>query len=440
MSLEPSFYPFKTKISNQTVKDLIADVYVVSHATNNSNTVSADLHIDDISVTNNPSLALSVLILHNDADEVVFDHTAGSGTITEYGPWIVYEGKHETMIVKVLMRKEALDAETTVTVTDATDLILQNRNVEVVSLPVNNLQVDTGTLESATTGVTLQSGYNWQFNDIGDNQIEVNVIPGAGLGKNPVTCEDTDDPILRSLNGVTADEFGNLVVNTDNCYWWARTADDTLTLYGDCEVCYSCDDIENAYKRLMLLHTRASNLRTRLCNMITVYTDYVDLLNQFVSELDQTKGVITLTQTDLNVVTVQVNVQVGSTLDVGGDPMKITDVDLVITLSTDVTGTFIEYTGREKLPTRPAETFVPSAGGLELHYNRTPATTLLKPNTYAAWQWALDLDHPDTDEDGEEDITISATLTLTFEDTTTQVTNVTNEPFTIEIIDTSSDP
>jgi len=125
-------------------------------------------------------------------------------------------------------------------------------------------------VEYTITGpFSLQAGYNMTLSAgvaeeiVGENRLETPVIlsasPGAGLGKVPSDCES--DGTLRTINGVSPNEFGDFTIDCDGCHRCyvgssshdATTivqAPNTLVLANDCTPCCDCEDYERTYKAM----------------------------------------------------------------------------------------------------------------------------------------------------------------------------------------------
>jgi hypothetical protein len=113
-------------------------------------------------------------------------------------------------------------------------------------------------------------------------------VPGAGLGQYP-GCETT--PVLRRINGVTANESGNLRLDALECYRLERpiaTSDPeasgevglleytymgparnirlqpaALKISNDCGPCCECDDFVNVYEAIRKISNRYAELGRR---------------------------------------------------------------------------------------------------------------------------------------------------------------------------------
>lgn len=66
-----------------------------------------------------------------------------------------------------------------------------------------------------TSSIDWQGGYNVRLSDV-DPTMQIDVLPGTGLGLYD-GCSDAGS-IITSINGQTADNQGNFIVNTDGCY------------------------------------------------------------------------------------------------------------------------------------------------------------------------------------------------------------------------------
>jgi hypothetical protein len=107
--------------------------------------------------------------------------------------------------------------------------------------------------------VILQAGYNLAA-EVVDDEIDLDVVPGAGAGTTPVV----DQPIpqvYRGMMQLIPDQKGNIKLQAgdDKCY--AVVYDKTANIFfihGACTACCTCDDYENAAKAMKKLLDRSA--------------------------------------------------------------------------------------------------------------------------------------------------------------------------------------
>jgi len=126
-------------------------------------------------------------------------------------------------------------------------------NIEYTDVaPINQT---TGLLQQvrqlANTGSNLRAGF----------QFTIDGTPGGGLGLYP-GCDDID-PVLRRINGVTGNEYGDFLLAPEQCYWIERPSTiattsprtltvtpNTLQFHNNCRPCCECDDFVEVKKAI----------------------------------------------------------------------------------------------------------------------------------------------------------------------------------------------
>ena len=180
---------------------------------------------------------------------------------------------------------------------------LDPRTVERAVPSVTSLRIATSLTDTSSDillpagKVLWRAGYNMLLTpetveDVdGSRRYEpvlLEAVPGAGLGQYP-GCEAT--PVLRRINGVTADEAGNLRVDALECYRLERPIAESdpeatgsvgfteytylgpvrnirlqpaaLKLSNDCGPCCECDDFVNVYEAIRKISNRYAELGRR---------------------------------------------------------------------------------------------------------------------------------------------------------------------------------
>jgi len=378
--------------------------------------------------------AFPTIEVRNSSGEVLLNtFTANSQKYTDFGIYRVYEAwdtvKRSALVWVVnLANWNALGALTT-----TLNLVMGIRNTEIRPARIYSITApDALNLLNdltITNAAEFKAGYNMQL--VGEvvtqgrrklTRLQFNVVPGLGDGKSPVDCDETD-LVLRSINNVTADAQGNLVLQGDNCYWWEVNEELTdpthsIQLSGDCKTCFSCDDVDDAYRSLMVKFEQGLNARNRICNALVVYNDYLSLLQSFIQELDDTKFACAYDQTDDKLFSFVYRLQVGAKLDATDSKMGIKSVTFNVTSDPGSTMTLVKYSGKLKLPTRPQTVFAPGVVDVDefsVAYSTSPS--LLKKNRYAMWYWAAKINKLDA----ATTALINVDGLITFDDNTTQV-------------------
>lgn len=274
-----SFYPFA---SREAAASLLLDLYLAYPDENDVFTLPLYLAwlygAGTVPATPpggapTPTHAYDLLIVDAN-DAVVFDSTvATTFRTTDWGDrrraveWIagdkvcriVYDRGVEDDFDEYVLPDAALDART------------WNRLPKQLRAVVVNDQRLTGR-------VRLQAGYNIRltrdepvrvdgarFREV----VDLDCAPGLGIGRQP-GCND-DIPVLRSINGQTANSAGNLFLDADDCVrvQFITTGDSyggqslsesqaraALLIDDDCPPCCPCDYFVRTYKGLRRMHSR----------------------------------------------------------------------------------------------------------------------------------------------------------------------------------------
>ncbi len=141
--------------------------------------------------------------------------------------------------------------------------------------------------------VRLQAGYNVRLKLAAAQRrdgarfretFDLECAPGLGLGRQP-GCND-ELPVLRSINGQTADAGGNLFLDADDCGslklittagayggagLGAEEARSALLLDDDCTPCCPCDYFVRTYKGLRRMHSRWAEATQELESIRDLY-------------------------------------------------------------------------------------------------------------------------------------------------------------------------
>ena len=111
--------------------------------------------------------------------------------------------------------------------------------------------------------VRIMAGYNLGtvlgFDEASDrSDIQLDVIPGAGLGQAP--CQHEESELVKGLMTLSPDSDGNIqITGGDDCYTVAP-AGSVVQISGHCESCCTCKDFENVGFAMDSLLTRSKEL------------------------------------------------------------------------------------------------------------------------------------------------------------------------------------
>lgn len=144
--------------------------------------------------------------------------------------------------------------------------LISTDNAGLVTVENKKLVIKSGyNIAAGLTSVEPEQGYNRE------TPIELTVEPGAGLGQFP-GCEDVAK-VLRTINGIRADDHGNFTLDAIGCYRVEipATIDDTtatitgnsLKLSNDCDPCCQCSQYEDVYAAIVKLNNKYNSLAER---------------------------------------------------------------------------------------------------------------------------------------------------------------------------------
>jgi len=146
--------------------------------------------------------------------------------------------------------------------------------VRCIDQPVTSVKTLTNGGVSVSSGsVIFRGGYNIQFRDVGDTEINgrparrivIDARPGEGEGLYPSDC--VGDGTVKTVNGVGPDENGDFKLGPENCLRVYRPVyavspttcafdcgGTCLKFSNDCRACCSCDDYGAVYSALTKLY------------------------------------------------------------------------------------------------------------------------------------------------------------------------------------------
>ena len=159
---------------------------------------------------------------------------------------------------------------------------LDTRTCERVTGSVRSLRLDVG--EEVYEKIRFASGHNFAFTleqseSAGlraGQEITLDASPGLGAGRFPGCGELA--PFVRKINGVEADETGNLTLDATACYRIERpiqrvidlaggeiaVTNHALALRNDCKSCCTCQDFVNTYEGIRRLRDEYASLVNRI--------------------------------------------------------------------------------------------------------------------------------------------------------------------------------
>lgn len=210
-----------------------------------------------------------------DADgATVFDSTAAADyAIRLWGRFTIHEWVGERAVCRAVQHNSGPEADGTYPGSFAPErAVLDERCVEQWPRSLEAVVVNGQTLTGA---VELLNGYNCDLRLLERvvapgrafrNRAQLTLSPGGGQGLYP-GCED-QLPVLRRINQVGPDPYGNFLLAAADCYWLSRDGqaglgggftfaqylDHGVRLNNDCLPCCSCDDFVNTYRGIRRLY------------------------------------------------------------------------------------------------------------------------------------------------------------------------------------------
>lgn len=237
--------------------------------------------------------------------------------------------------------------------TEAEDvgLKLPPRSLAVAPPHVHNVNLAGET--SGTGSLEIEGGYNVRSEvetgltgGQGFNEIRLDVEAGFGKGLEPSDCSDVSD-IVRSINGVQANDEGDFSLTTSSCYWinFPINKNHELELRNDCISCVSCGDFDVLYERLEKVYKRALNLSTQLQDAKNRLIEQIEAVEALKLELDKPTGVSVATRTGDRQYEIGFRIWIGErTFDQATLSAALTTSDVDIELAA--------FTSKKKLPNR----------------------------------------------------------------------------------------
>lgn len=234
------------------------------------------------------------LVIQDAENTTVFDSTTATSFYTR--GWadrlLIIEWRTDDTVCRVVLHQAWPPGETPTELPDyyvPENTDLNHRTVERLPKRLTAVSVGEDTLVGAE--LLLTGGHNADLevadataNGVVDTEITVTLEPGAGEGVYPCTAQETELEIT-TLNGVTPDTHGNLVMATESCYRLTRpvvrisdgpppratVTPHTLALHDDCQPCCDCEDFVRVYEAIAQqwntwvdIASTASSIRSQL--------------------------------------------------------------------------------------------------------------------------------------------------------------------------------
>jgi len=150
-----------------------------------------------------------------------------------------------------------------------TDIEFSPDTVYVQPKHLVTLSTQTGDVITHTLmgDITLKSKYNIETivdnEDIGMPEITLSSRPGAGQGQVPCLPEEEpeEEPLLETINSVSADLNGNVDLTGDSCVRVTLGGNHELKLQSRCVACCECDDYWNVLKHIRAINFTRPSLK-----------------------------------------------------------------------------------------------------------------------------------------------------------------------------------
>lgn len=124
--------------------------------------------------------------------------------------------------------------------------------------------------------INLVGGNNFVFNLLEStnvegrrkvNRVQVAATPGTGTGIFLECPEDCIQGVVKTINGVKPDVYGNISIVTKECYWTGLEGAGSINSYtaattsqidfnNNCSPCCECNDFVKTYEGIRRLHTK----------------------------------------------------------------------------------------------------------------------------------------------------------------------------------------
>ena len=219
-------------------------------------------------------------------------------TAVDYGSWRVYTAAFSGRAIILVVWKDAAPGATIDLTADPLEFEPSTVVVPAAKLRKVSLKIGGELIDVASAGDTLKiaPGYNMRMlrgpqvdGARPAERIQLDAVPGEGVGRY-LLCPDADRVI--TLNGVAADETGNVSLDAKDCYWVEGTLADEpidnpgsavldkdgtstphkLRVRNACGPCCSCTDYVNTYRYLNVLWRRAKNASELYKQALDLYT------------------------------------------------------------------------------------------------------------------------------------------------------------------------
>lgn len=146
--------------------------------------------------------------------------------------------------LKIVFFEEGTSSVLAVGVFDYTflDLPFVEKQIKKKITTVDRISIDNGLSWIMTDDIELSAGANIQLSEE-EERLIIDVIPGSGTGLYNI-CDDLSDSVIRSINGVSPDEFGNFRINKEKCYLIKKITNG-LNISNSCDPKCDPDDFVN---------------------------------------------------------------------------------------------------------------------------------------------------------------------------------------------------
>lgn len=167
---------------------------------------------------------------------------------------------------------------------------------------VNSIQLWNGNYTSKSPlidlDVRLLGGFNVDISTTPEDDdytsLEITASPGGGEGTVP--CDVLNPEVIdTSLNGITPDANGQIIIEGDDCYTiYPNINSNTIQIQSSCYACCTCNDYNAVSSYLQKLLDRSKNIFTVFNNYLQTYTQLVEKFEtEFIPE--KRKGYLSIT-------------------------------------------------------------------------------------------------------------------------------------------------
>lgn len=264
-------YPFRLPLeSAREVESCIVDA-VVSVANDPDYIAITELDVD-----------LGAITLFDGINTISFDDS-DSYTRATMGDYEVVQWSKDSATVKlVLHHPDAIDWPVALVDARLNPSCLAYAADRVTNFVAHAYDSSDGQYKDITLGpvVTLLEGYNCKMESSGSHEgsIRMSFAPGNGMGRYDACSDNPTDTLVRTINGIGPDEWGNINIAGDDCVMIVPIANG-IEFSSHCHQRCTCQDYASSYAAASQVAGTGNQLTARLVQVRTALGDLVTQYN-----------------------------------------------------------------------------------------------------------------------------------------------------------------